>query len=210
MGGVGAPLGPTGRRHPEEKTNMRGLIRVVGGLALTVAAGTGAASAANLPQLNSEHYSSQVIWLAVSFLALYLIMWRGVLPRISRVLEERQNRIEGNLERAEVIRREAQATAEAYEKSVAEARGAAQAVIAKARDKLAADAAAHHAQLTERLNAEIAEAEGRILAAKNEAMANLRDLAVEVSSTVAERLVGEAIDPRVLGKVVDGVLKERR
>jgi len=188
---------------------MRGLIRIVGGLALTVAAGAGAASAANLPQLNTEHYSSQVIWLAISFLILYLVMWRGVLPRIGRALEERQNRIDGNLERAETIRREAQAAAEAYEKSVAEARAAAQAVIAKARDKLAAEAQAHHAKLSERLNAEIAEAEERILAARHEAMANLRDLAVEVSSAMAERLVGETLDARVVGKVVDGVLKER-
>jgi F-type H+-transporting ATPase subunit b len=188
---------------------MRGFIRLLGVAALIAVAGTGAASAANLPQLNSEYYPSQVIWLAVSFLVLYVIMWRVVLPRISHVLEERQDRIDGNLERAESIRREAQATAEAYEKTLLEARAAAQAVTAKARDKMAADAAAHHAKLGERLNAEIAEAEGRILAAKNEAMANLRDLAVEVTSTVAQRLVDESIDPRVVGKIVDGVIKER-
>jgi len=189
---------------------MRGFFWLLGGLALTATAGTGAASAAStLPQLNHEFYASQVIWLAVSFLILYVIMWRFVLPRISHILEERQDRIEGNLERAETIRREAQATAEAYEKAVSEARAAAQTVIAKARDKMAADAATHHGKLGQRLTAEIAEAEGRILGAKNEAMAHLRDVAVEVASTAAERLAGERVDPRVVGRVVDGVLKER-
>jgi len=188
---------------------MRGLIRLVGSVAFAALAGTGVVSAANLPQLNSEFYPSQVIWLGISFLILYVLMWRIVLPRISHILEERQDRIEGNLERAEAIRREAQAAAETYEKSVSEARAAAQAVIAKARDKMAADAAAHHAKLGERLGAEIAEAEKRILAAKDEAMANLRDMAVEVASTAAERLAGESVDPRVVGKIVDRVLKER-
>ena len=188
---------------------MRGSIRLAGSVALTALAATGTASAANLPQLNSEHYPSQVIWLAISFLVLYVVMWRVVLPRISHILEERQDRIEGNLERAEVIRREAKTAAETYEKSVADSRAAAQAVIAKAREKMAADAAAHHAKLGERLGAEIGEAEARILSAKNDAMANLRDLAVEVAATAAERLAGESVDPRVVGRVVDRIMKER-
>ena len=188
---------------------MRGFIRLLGGLALTVAAGTGAASAATLPQLDHEFYASQVIWLAISFVILYVVMWRFALPRISHILEERQDRIEGNLERAETIRREAQVTAEAYDKAVSEARAAAQSVIATARDRMAADAAAHHAKLGQRLAAEIAEAEGRILEAKQEAMAHLRDVAVEVTSTAAERLAGERVDPRVVGRIVDHVLKER-
>lgn len=188
---------------------MRGIIRLLGGLALTVPMGTGVASAATLPQLDREFYASQVIWLAISFLILYVVLWRFVLPRISHILEERQDRIEGNLERAETIRREAQATAEAYEKAVAESRAAAQTVIAKARDKMAAEATTHHAKLGQRLTAEIAEAEGRIQEARNEAMAHLRDVAVDVASTAAERLAGERVDPRAVGKVVDRVLKER-
>lgn len=188
---------------------MRKLFRVLGILAPATAAVPSAAWAAGLPQLNPDHYPSQVIWLAISFLILYVLLWRVALPRVSRVLEERQDRIEGNLERAETIKQEAEIAAEAYEKAAAEARASAQAVIAKTRDKLAADAAARHTELAARLADQVAEAEGRVLAAKQQALANLRDLAVEVAASAAQRLTGEAVDTRVVGRVVDKVLKER-
>lgn len=187
---------------------MRILIRALGISALAVAASS-AARAEGLPQLNAEHYSSQVIWLAISFVILYVLMWRVALPRISRVLEERQDRIEGNLERAEGIKRDAEAAAEAYEKTSAESRASAQAVIAEARDKLAAEAAARHAKLAEKLAKQVATAEQRVLAAKQEALANLREMAVDVAQTAAMRLTGEKIDGRVVDGIVDKVLKER-
>jgi len=185
------------------------LFRVMGIPALATVATPSAAWAEGLPQLDSGHYPSQVIWLAISFLILYVLMWRVALPRISRVLEERQDRIEGNLERAETIKREAEITADAYEKAAADARAKAQAVIAKMRDKLAADAASRHTALAAQLTHQVAEAEGRILAAKQEALANLRGLAVDVAASAAQRLTGETVDSRVVGRLVDKILKER-
>lgn len=187
---------------------MRKLFRALGILTLATVAGTSAAGAEGLPQLNPEHYPSQLVWLAISFVILYVLMWRVALPRISRVLEERQDRIEGNLERAESIRQEAETTAEAYEKAAAEARAKAQAVIAETRDKLAADAAARHAELAERLAEQVAEAEGRILEAKKQALDNLRGMAVDVAATAAKRLTGQTVDSRTVGRVVDKILKE--
>lgn len=188
---------------------MRKLFRALGIAALAVTAASSAARAAGMPQLNAEHYASQIIWLAISFIVLYVLMWRVALPRISRVLEERQDRIEGNLERAEGIKREAEAAAEAYEKAAAEARAGAQVVIAEARDKLAADAAARHAKLAERLATQVAEAEQRVMEAKQQALGNLREMAVDVAQTAAMRLTGEKVDTRVVGRIVDKILKER-
>ena len=53
-----------------------------------------------MPQLAFETYTPQLVWLAITFVLLYLVMWRVLLPRIGEVLDERQNRIQHDLDEA--------------------------------------------------------------------------------------------------------------
>ncbi len=168
------------------------------------------AAAAGLPQLDPTTYAPQVVWLVITFAVLYFLMAKVALPRITNVLEERQTRIEGNLEKAGALRAQAQTTAEAYEKSLVAARQAAQAVLTEARDRIAADSAAKQAELGERLAGEITAAEARIVEAKQAALDDIRKLAGEVAESVSQKLTGETPDTKTVGKVIDAVLKERR
>ncbi|MBL6946340.1 MAG: F0F1 ATP synthase subunit B' [Rhodospirillales bacterium] len=162
-----------------------------------------------MPQFDPNVFAPQIIWLAISFVVLYFLMSRVALPKVSEVLARRKDRIEGNLERAQALKADAEATAEAYDQAMVDARQNAQGVIAEARNKLGADADARHADLNERLTAEIGSAEGRIADATNAAMADVRNLALEVAATATERLTGDAPDDKAVGKAVDSVLKER-
>ena len=62
-----------------------------------------------MPQLDFATFPTQIFWLCITFLLLYLVMWKVVIPRISGVLEERQSRVENDLERAEQLQLEAKA-----------------------------------------------------------------------------------------------------
>ena len=170
----------------------------------------GDALAAGLPQLDSSTYVPQLIWLAISFLILYLLMARVALPRISQVLEERQHRIENNLERAEKLKAEADEAKEGYEKSLADARAEAQEVFRLAAERLTAEAAERHGELGERLSNEVAAAESRIDAAKAQAIADIRGAASSTAAAATERLIGEAPDAKSVGDIVDSVIGERR
>ena len=77
------------------------------------------------------------------------------------------------LEKAEKLKQDAEAVREAYEKTVAEGRNQAQETIRAASEKMAAEAAAQHATLTAKLNAQTSEAEARIGAAKEQALADI-------------------------------------
>lgn len=167
------------------------------------------ARAAGLPQLDPSTFAPQLVWLAIAFALLYVLMSRVALPRITEVLEKRQSRIEGNLEQAESLKADAETTLAAYDKAMAEARQSAQSVLAEAREKLSAEAAKRHAELGERLNDEVVSAEERIKKAKEAALADLRDVAAEAANQAAERLTGQTPDAAAVKAALDGILKER-
>lgn len=188
---------------------MRKPISAIAAVAAVLGA-AGPAAAEALPQLEPKNFSPQIVWLVISFIILYVLMWRLALPRISQVLEERQRRIEGNLQRAESLRAETLAVSTAYDQALAGARATAQDMMAEVRATLAADASARHAELAKRMEAHLVQAEQRIADAKTKALSNLRVIAVEVAGEAAARLTGEKVATRSVGSAVDAILKERK
>lgn len=189
---------------------VMGTVRTALALVLgATALAAGPASAAGLPQLDTSTYAPQVIWLAITFGVLYVLMTRVALPRISHVLEERRHKIDQNLEKAESLKGDAEAAAAAYEGAMADARARAGDVLSDVREGAARDAAERQAELGARLHADIQEAEAGIAEARDKAVAGIRDLAAEVAHSAAEKLAGETVDAGAVRSAVDAALKER-
>lgn len=163
-----------------------------------------------MPQFDPAVWVPQLIWLAITFMALYLLMSRVALPRVSEVLEEREVRINESLRKAERLRLNAEDAIASYEKTIADVRAKAAEEVRSAREEAAAEAAERNAQLNERLAGEIGAAEQRIDKAREAAIAGLRDVAVIVSGAALERLIGQQADERSLTSAVDTVLREYR
>ena len=162
-----------------------------------------------MPQLDVTTFSSQIFWLIVTFIALFLIMWRISVPKISDALEVRQKRIDDNLARAEILKKEAAAAIEAYEASLTDARSEAQGTVLEANAKLTEEAQAREAELGEAMAKRIAESEAKISAAMNEALSNIHDVATEVAVSAAQHLTGEAPSADAAGTAVDTAIKAR-
>jgi len=163
-----------------------------------------------MPQFDPAVWSPQLIWLAISFVALYFLMARVALPRISDVLEEREFKISDALRKAEGLRDDAEDAAAEYEKMMADARAKAQEEVRAVRERAAAEAAKRHAELNERLAADIAAAEGRIAEARDKAVAGVREIAEELSAAAIERLLGEKVDSKTVATAVDASMKGAR
>jgi F-type H+-transporting ATPase subunit b len=161
-----------------------------------------------MPQFNPEFFASQVFWLAVTFIVLYLLMWRVALPRIAEVIEERSERLADDLEKAEKIRKEADAVVEQYEAALTKARSEASAVLAEAGKEISEMASRRQAEFSAALARKTEEAEQRIAAAKEEAKAQVRDIALDVSRDITEKLVGTAPAQTSLTRAVNAALKE--
>ena len=151
------------------------------------------AKKAGMPQLDPSTFTSQVFWLTLTFLIFLAIVWRVALPRVAMVLEERQRRLSDDLDKAVTLKEEAETVLAEYEKAAAEGRARAQASLAKAADAMAAEAAKQHAELGEKLGAEIRAADARIVAARSAAAENIRVVASEVAQAATERLIGARV-----------------
>jgi F-type H+-transporting ATPase subunit b len=142
------------------------------------------------PPFDKQTFPSQLLWLTVAFVALYLLMAKVALPRIGSILEDRRQRISGDLAQAQRLKEESDAAVAAYEKALAQARGRAQALVNESRQRQAAQAEARRKELETALNARIAEAERAISEVKAAAMANVRGIAVDAAAAIVERLIG--------------------
>ena len=164
-----------------------------------------------MPQLEQiDTYAGQVFWLAVTFVLLYLLLWRSALPRIARVLTARQDRIDDDLRKAGALRDEAGRALRAYEEATAGARAEAQEILRAGAEASAGRAAERSAESSRRIAGETAASEARIEAATAEALAGVREMAGEIAEAAAARLLGEAPDRKAVEAAVDSVMAEGR
>ena len=163
-----------------------------------------------MPQLNfaSQLTTSQVVWGAIIFVLLYVLLSRWALPKVGTVVEDRRKRIEGDLDTARTSKAEADAAVNELTEATRRARSEAQASVAAATQEAKAEAASQAVIANERLDAQLAEAEGRISAARASAMGALRQVAAEAASSVVLRLTGQQPDAAVIDRAVAARLPE--
>src|SRR5690349_19319731 len=110
------------------------------------------------PPFNPSTFASQLVWLAVAFVVLYVLMARLALPRIGKIIENREGVIKGDLAEAEQLKAQSDEAVAAYEKALADARNRAQAIAAETRDRQAKEAEANRKALEDRLNIKLVDA----------------------------------------------------
>ena len=159
------------------------------------------------PPLQTETYASQIFWLAVVFVALYLLMSRIALPRVGAIIEDRRQRTDGDLAEAKRLKAESDTALAAYEKALADARNRAQTLANEARERQVAEAEAVRKALDAKLTAKITEAEKAIAARKTAAMASVHGIAAESAAAIVERLIGLTPTSRDVEAAVADVLK---
>jgi F-type H+-transporting ATPase subunit b len=165
-------------------------------MAQKVTAGTAAPEGAHakvFPPLNPDTFAPQLIWLALTFGLLYVLLKRFVLPRIGEVIEERRERIERDLAQAERLKVETAQALEAYEQALGEARGKANGIAKSMRDKLTAEVDKERAKVDAEIARKVAEAEARIVQAKAKAMANVSDIAADSAGAIVAKLLGKEV-----------------
>jgi F-type H+-transporting ATPase subunit b len=163
-----------------------------------------------MPQLDVTTYPPQLVWLAITFVLLYLLMSKLALPRIASALGARQQKLESDLERAERVKAEAEQVMAAYQKAMTDARLQAQNLTGQAAADVAAEMAKREAAFAAELNQRTAEAEKRIAEAKDRALAETRAVAADLAQTIARKVAGVELSPSAAREGVEAAARERR
>ena len=145
------------------------------------------------PPLDAGTFAPQLIWLALTFGLLYLLLKRFYLPRVGEVIEERRERIQRDLAQAEKLKTETEQALANYEGALGEARGKAQAIVKGMRDTLAAEMEQERTALEAQIAAKLADAEARIAQSKAAALAGVSDIAGELAGAIVSRLSGREV-----------------
>lgn len=157
------------------------------------------------PPFDPSTYPSQLLWLAVTFGLLYLVLKRAVLPRIGNILEVRRDRIAQDLDQAARMKDEADAAVAAYEQELADARAKANVIGQDARDNAKGEADAERREIEQQLEQKLREAEARIAGIKDTAMKQVGTIAEDTAGAIVQELVGGKVDRKQIADAVRAV-----
>jgi F-type H+-transporting ATPase subunit b len=163
-----------------------------------------------MPQLDPSLFPTQLFWLLVTFVALFMVVWKVALPRIAEVLAQRQTRIDGDLEKAQALKTEAEDVLAAYEKTLASAAAQAQDIHRQVVQTLTDERTKRQEELSRRLSAQAREAESRISGEKRRAIDNIRDAALDVVQSATNRLIGVDVAEADADRAIRAALEDTR
>jgi F-type H+-transporting ATPase subunit b len=169
------------------------------------------AMAEGMPQLDFKTplTISQVVWGAIIFVVLYLLLSRTGLPMVESVLQERAAKISKDLDEARAAKAGADAGMMQADQATAKARAESQSAINAALDEAKKAAAAQSETLNARLERQLQDSEAQIAQARAAAMSALRQVATETAATVVTRLTGTAPDAGRLDSAIGSALAAR-
>jgi F-type H+-transporting ATPase subunit b len=150
-----------------------------------------------------------IVWSAVAFVIILVVFWRVIIPRITKMLDERTEAIEGGIKKAEAAQEQAAAALDEYNKQLAEARAEA----SRIREQARADATAIGNEVREQASADAARitanAQAQIEAERQSALASLRTEVGSLAIDLASGVIGESLkDDAKATAVVDRFLAD--
>jgi F-type H+-transporting ATPase subunit b len=140
---------------------------------------------------------------AIAFGILFFFMWKWILPRVNTLLEERRQKIQGEIERAEQTRGEADQILEEYRQQLAGAREESGRIIEEARktaEQLRKDLLG---RAEEEAQGVVARAQDEIRAERDRVFQELRSQIGEISVELAARIVGQSLDESAHQRLID-------
>ena len=164
----------------------------------------GAEGQSGMPQLNPESFSSQIFWLLISFLILFLIIHFLLLPRLKKIREERDETINNYLSQTQNLNHQIDNIIAQIDKELNEAKTT---LNDKIREEIEKNKIIFEKEVNliekeferkkEKLNSEL-------LKSKNNIKKSIPKICMDLSNHLYEKILGEKIesDPKEFEKVM--------
>src|SRR5215207_5679183 len=161
-----------------------------------------------MPQLAqlSDVYQSQWFWLLLVLGAIYLLVGRGIVPKVEATIEDRDAKIAADLAAAEQLRDEADRTEEAWRTRIdeAHAKGHDATVAAKSAADRESEQRVHHADAE--IGVKLEAAAAALAAARHSALAEIEAVAADAARDSVAKLTGTTVSEGGARRAVAGAL----
>jgi len=145
----------------------------------------------------------EIVWSAIYLLALFLLFWKLILPRMKTALRGRTEGIEKKLEQAESDRAEAQALLEQYREQLADARSEAAQIRTDAQSERSSIIAEARTEAEQAARGVTERAEAQMAAEAASVRAGLSRDVGRLATDLATKIVGENLDESRTSATVD-------
>ena len=166
---------------------------VLQALIITILACKSLFSAEGMPQFNADTFPSQIFWLVLSFVLLYLLVSFLILPRVRDNLRLRKNKISNDLERAELIKLQIEKLVKEYDLKISKAKDRANETLKSAFEKSDQDMSLQIDNIKKKIVKKLSEAEMEALEYKKKISSETNETAAEIAAIVVKKILGQSL-----------------
>ena len=141
-----------------------------------------------MPQLEITTYPSQIFWLVVSFLILYLIMSRVIIPRISSVIKSRESEIKNNIHISEQMYKDTEIINNEYEETKKNIENEARGIINHLKETTSKKINNSTELLKKRLEQKLEKNEQEIINNKKKVLKEIKKISLNLSEEIIRKI----------------------
>ena len=165
-------------------------------------------SEVGMPQLNTEFWIAQIFWLVFIFSALYLIIWKIFLPRVTYSIESRKSKVMNDLHEAQKLKESAEKKLKEYNKIIEDSKNEAKKIIEESNKVLNLDIEKKKQKFNNEIEKEIIAVEKEIKALQKSSISSINKIATEVSGEVIKQIIDSEVNKSNVAAIVEDVTKK--
>ncbi|MDC0037689.1 hypothetical protein OAJ30_03340 [Alphaproteobacteria bacterium] len=158
-----------------------------------------------MPQLNPEFFASQLFWLVITFVFLFIFLWRISLPRINSVQTKRENKINEDIKKAKQLQAEAEDIQEQINKQLDQAKSDSVELIKSAFIKLQDESSKKLEELDKNLSTKIDATYEAIEKNKSESMSQIYEQINDITKLMISKISNVQVDEGEIKMAVEKI-----
>lgn len=160
-----------------------------------------------MPQLDPTWYASQAFWMLLTFCAMFLMMWRFVMPSMRATVDARRSRIENDIRETERLKEEAARLLKELDEAQNLVKTETQAAFARAQEDAQIYIRQSEEEFNARLSAHIAEKEQALDAAKKAALDDIAVISGDLAQAIIQKTAGISTSAEEIKKTTSSVME---
>jgi len=141
-----------------------------------------------MPQLDSSSFVSQIFWLTITFFTLWFVMSFFIVPRIAEIIDERRNKIDTDIQKAEKVNQKALHILNRYETMLEKANEAINREVSEKKAQIEASAELKKAEISQYLSQKISDNETLIKKEREETLKAVNNISAQTAELILQKL----------------------